>query len=94
MRCDWESEMNPTIALLIAAHVAHWHGAAPRHFPHAHRHFFGSQTLYPEFGYEYSSPEWRPADDDRPVVIEVRPPLYQHCDPMGPIDADANQDCR
>jgi hypothetical protein len=90
--------MNAAIALLIAANVAHgWQGGAPRHFPHPHRHFFGYPApLYlGTFGYNYFPPSGdRSVDDDRPVVIEVRPPLYQRCDPMGPIDADANQDCR
>ena len=32
--------MNAAIALLVAANAVHgWHGGAPRHFPHAHRHF-------------------------------------------------------
>ena len=91
--------MNAAIALLIAANAAHaWHGGAPRHFPHVHRHFFGYQTplFSGPFGYNYFPyyPDSRPVDDDRPVIIQVRPPAYQRCDPMGPIDADANQDCR
>jgi hypothetical protein len=88
--------MFPAFAFLLAAQVVHAGQGAPR-FPHPHRpRFFccGYQQPYLSGG-ENSVPDWWPREaDDRPVVIEARPPLYQRCDPMGPIDADANQDCR